>query len=248
MMRSANGPVLFDDADRLTDAIIGRTGKNLVLALPLGLGKANHVANSIFNRAAGDPSIALRIFTALTLGKPRAKRELERRFLEPISARLFDDYPSLAYSEALLENRLPPNIEVNEFFFLAGSRLNVPAAQRNYISANYTHALSYVLDRKVNVVGQLVAKRVRDGKTCYSLSCNPDITLDLLAARRAAQAILFSSARSTVSCHICRGMPSYRRRSSISFLKGRNPNSLFLPRRANRSIFRNTQRVFTSHA
>jgi Acetyl-CoA hydrolase/transferase C-terminal domain len=188
MMRSANGPVLFDDADRLTDAIIGRTGKNLVLALPLGLGKANHVANSIFNRAAGDPSIALRIFTALTLGKPRAKRELERRFLEPISARLFDDYPSLAYSEALLENRLPPNIEVNEFFFLAGSRLNVPAAQRNYISANYTHALSYVLDRKVNVVGQLVAKRVRDGKTCYSLSCNPDITLDLLAARRAAQA------------------------------------------------------------
>lgn len=187
-MRSANALIYFDDPDRLTEAIVGRIGKNIVLALPLGLGKANHVANSVFNRVAGDPSMALRIFTALTLGKPRPKRELERRFLEPISARLFDGYPALAYDEALLQNRLPPNIEVDEFFFLAGSRLNVAASQRNYISANYTHALRYVLDRKVNVVGQLVAKRVRDGKTHYSLSCNPDITLDLLDARRAGRA------------------------------------------------------------
>jgi acyl-CoA hydrolase len=187
-MRSANALIYFDDPDRLTEAIVGRIGKNIVLALPLGLGKANHVANSVFNRAAGDPSMALRIFTALTLGKPRPKRGLERRFLEPISARLFDGYPALAYDEALLHNRLPPNIEVDEFFFLAGSRLNVAASQRNYISANYTHALRYVLDRKVNVVGQLVAKRVRDGKTHYSLSCNPDITLDLLDARRAGRA------------------------------------------------------------
>jgi acyl-CoA hydrolase len=187
-MRSANALIYFDDPDRLTEAIVGRIGKNIVLALPLGLGKANHVANSVFNRVAGDPSMALRIFTALTLGKPRPKRELERRFLEPISDRLFDGYPALAYDEALLQNRLPPNIEVDEFFFLAGSRLNVAASQRNYISANYTHALRYVLDRKVNVVGQLVAKRVRDGKTHYSLSCNPDITLDLLDARRAGRA------------------------------------------------------------
>src|ERR1035437_794747 len=131
IMRSANALIYFDDPDRLTEAIVGRIGKNIVLALPLGLGKANHVANSVFNRAAGDPSMALRIFTALTLGKPRPKRELERRFLEPISARLFDGYPALAYDEALLQNRLPPNIEVDEFFFLAGSRLNVAASQRN---------------------------------------------------------------------------------------------------------------------
>ena len=70
---------------------------------------------------------------------------------------------------------------------MPGSRLNVAASQRNYISANYTHAIHYVLDRKVNVVGQLVAKRVRDGKTFYSVSCNPDITLDLLTARRAGR-------------------------------------------------------------
>jgi Acetyl-CoA hydrolase/transferase C-terminal domain len=184
-MRSRSPPVHFQDAERLTDTILGRVGKNIVLALPLGLGKANHLANAIFHRAAGDPSIALRIFTALTLEKPRAKSDLERRFLDPISARLFSGYPALAYDEALRERRLPTNIEVDEFFFLAGSRLNIEASQRNYISANYTHAIRYVLDRKVNMIGQLVAKRIRDGNTHYSLSCNPDITLDLLAARRA---------------------------------------------------------------
>jgi Acetyl-CoA hydrolase/transferase C-terminal domain len=186
-MRSGNAPVHFDDADRLTDAIVERLGKTIVLALPLGLGKANHVANSVFNCAAGDASIALRIFTALTLEKPRAKQDLERRFLDPVSARLFGGYPALAYGDAMRDNRMPPNVEVDEFFFLAGSRLNVAAAQRNYISANYAHAIRYILDRKVNVVGQLVAKQVRDGKTHYSLSCNPDITLDLLAARRASR-------------------------------------------------------------
>jgi hypothetical protein len=186
-MSNGNAPVYFDDAERLIDEILSRIGTNIVLALPLGLGKANHVANSFFNRAAGDDSLALRIFTALTLEKPRAKQELERRFLDPISERLFSGYPALAYGEALRDGRMPPNVEVDEFFFLAGSRLNVAASQRNYISANYTHAMRYIIDRKVNVVGQLVAKRVRSGKVSYSLSCNPDITLDLLAARRAGR-------------------------------------------------------------
>src|SRR6202023_372859 len=70
-------------------------------------------------------------------------------------------------------------------FCRAGTRLGIAAAQQSYISANYTHALGAVLQRGVNVVGQLVAKRVRDGATRYSLSCNPDIILDLLAKREA---------------------------------------------------------------
>jgi len=94
-------PVHFDNADRLTGTVVERIGKNIVLALPLGLGKANHVANSLFIRAAGDPSMALRIFTALTLEKPHPKRDLERRFIGPVSARLFDGYPALAYADAL---------------------------------------------------------------------------------------------------------------------------------------------------
>jgi acyl-CoA hydrolase len=179
MRRSGAGPVSFQDPERVADAIIARVGKSIVLALPLGLGKANHVANALFHRTAADGSIDLRIFTALTLEKPRGKGDLERRFVAPLAQRLFAGYPELAYAVAQRERRLPGNVKVDEFFFAAGTRLGIAAAQQNYISANYTHALRSVLDRGVNVVAQLVAKR----DTRVSLSCNPDITLDLLACR-----------------------------------------------------------------
>jgi hypothetical protein len=97
--------------------------------------------------------------------------------------RLFGGYPDLAYAQALHAGALPPNVQVNEFFFLAGKWLHVPFAQQHYISANYTHASSYLLARDLNVVVQLVAKRVVDGVARYSLSCNTDTTLDVLRAR-----------------------------------------------------------------
>jgi acyl-CoA hydrolase len=182
-MTRADAPAAFADPERVADDIIARAGKSITLALPLGLGKANHVANALFARAAADPSIRLRIFTALTLETPRGKSDLERRFLAPLAERLFAGYPQLAYTLALHAGTLPANITVDEFFFEAGTRLGIAASQQNYISANYTHALRYVLDRGVNVVAQIVAKRVRGSETRFSLSCNPDLTLDLLGCR-----------------------------------------------------------------
>ena len=187
MKRSRGSPDRFDDPDRVADAIINRVGKNLVLALPLGLGKANHVANALFARASNDSSIRLHIFTALTLEAPRGAPGLERRFVQPFAERVFAGYPELAYGAAQRAGTLAPNITVDEFFFQAGTRLGVAAAQQNYISANYTHALRYVLARGVNVVAQLVARRERGGETRLSLSCNPDLTLDLLASRAREQ-------------------------------------------------------------
>lgn len=183
MTRGGSEPIAFDDPQRIADEIIARVGKTIVLALPLGLGKANHVANALFARAAADPSLDLRIFTALTLERPRPRSDLERRFVAPLAERLFAGYPELAYAVALNEGRLPPNVKVDEFFFAAGTRLGIAAAQQGYICANYTHALRYVLERGVNVIAQLVAKRGRGGGTRFSLSCNPDLTLDLLACR-----------------------------------------------------------------
>src|SRR6266851_3987259 len=126
MTRSGSAPTQFEDTNRLADAIIARVGKKIVLALPLGLGKANHVANALFARAAADPSLDLRIFTALTLEKPRPRHELERRFVGPLAERVFAGYPELAYATALHDRRLPANVEVDEFFFQAGTRLAVP--------------------------------------------------------------------------------------------------------------------------
>src|SRR5439155_11991277 len=56
------------------------------------------------------------------------------------------------------------------------------------ISANYTHAAPYLLARGLNVITQLVARRVVDGAARYSLSCNTDTTLDLLRARAQGRA------------------------------------------------------------
>ena len=130
-----------------------------------------------------DPSIRLTIFTALTLTPPHAKSELEHRFLDPIAQRVFAGYPALDYATAIRAGKVPPNIEINEFFFEAGQWLNSPYAQQQYISANYTQALQCVLDRGVNVVGQLVAHRAEESPDPYSLSCNPDLTIDLLTLR-----------------------------------------------------------------
>ena len=176
-------PKLFSDPDDVAEDIIRDVGTNLVVGLPLGLGKANHVINALYARAVADRSIKLTFFSALTLEKPKPKNLLERRFIEPVIDRLFGGYPDLAYADALHKGALPPNIRVIEFFFLAGKWLHMPYAQQHYISANYTHAASYLLTRGLNVVAQLVAKRVVDGVTRYSLSCNTDTTLDILRAR-----------------------------------------------------------------
>jgi len=176
-------PRLFSDPEAIADDIIREVGTRLVVGLPLGLGKANHVINALFRRAVKDPSIRLTIFSALTLEKPKPSTDLERRFIGPVIARLFGDYPDLDYAQALHAGKLPPNIEVVEFFFLAGKWLGNAYAQQHYISANYTHASSYLLTRGVNVIAQLVAKRVVNGETRYSLSSNTDTTLDLMRAR-----------------------------------------------------------------
>lgn len=181
------GPRRFTDADALARAIVDRVGKDIVLGLPLGLGKAPHIANALYALAARDPSISLRIFSALTLEAPTPSSDIERRFLEPVIERTMGGYPAFAYADAQRKGELPPNIEVDEFFFQAGTRLGNADAQRSYISANYTHAARYLADRGVNVIAQLVAARDEDGERRYSLSCNTDLTCDLLAMRDAGK-------------------------------------------------------------
>jgi hypothetical protein len=50
MMHPAAGPEKFDDPGRLADAIVEKVGKTIVLALPVGLGKANHIVNALGKR------------------------------------------------------------------------------------------------------------------------------------------------------------------------------------------------------
>src|SRR3984957_18515332 len=104
MIHSGAGPARFSDPARLANSIVEKVGKTIVLALPLGLGKANDIANALYAKAAADSSINLTIFTALTLEARPAKSELERGFLDPIAQRLFAGYPPLAYAAAIHNN------------------------------------------------------------------------------------------------------------------------------------------------
>ena len=175
------------------EKLIAAVGKRLMVATPLGIGKPNHLLNELYRRAKADPSLELTIHTALTLQRPRAKSELERRFLQPMVERVFGDYPDLDYERDRAQQRLPANVHVIEFYFQAGKFLHNPAAQRDYISSNYTHVARDLLARGVNVVLQQVCAGIVDGRPRLSLSCNPDLSLDmargLLAQRRAGREV-----------------------------------------------------------
>ena len=93
-------PKLFSDPEAIAEDIIRDVGTDLVVGLPLGLGKANHIVNALYARAAADRSIKLTFFSALTLEKPRPSNLLERRFIAPVIERLFGGYPDLAYAGA----------------------------------------------------------------------------------------------------------------------------------------------------
>ncbi|HVS01659.1 MAG TPA: acetyl-CoA hydrolase/transferase C-terminal domain-containing protein, partial [Thermoanaerobaculia bacterium] len=177
-------PSRFRTPEEAVDFTLERVGKRVVLGTPLGLGKANHLVNAFWQRAMDDPSLDLTIYTALTLSRPRWGSELERRLVEPLSERLFGDYPELAWVEPLRRGELPGNARVREFYLLPGFFLDSPAAQRGHTSSNYSHVVRDVLDAGLNVLAQLVGAEEVDGAPRLSLSCNPDLTLDLVPRMR----------------------------------------------------------------
>jgi len=145
------------------------------LGAPLGLGKPNVFLNQLFDRLRVQPERQLELYTALSLDVPKPDGFLAERFLGIFLERHFGaDYPWLKYVRE--RHHLPANFRVYEFFTLAGSALSDSHAQRNHISLNYTHAASGLLDRGLNAIVQIVA---RDSSGRLSLSCNPDVTLDL---------------------------------------------------------------------
>ncbi|UXI02459.1 acetyl-CoA hydrolase/transferase C-terminal domain-containing protein [Photobacterium sp. TY1-4] len=167
----------FADVEQLVDRILETVGNQITLGVPLAIGKPVAFVNALYQRAKTDPRITLRIETGISLEKPVGKSPLEEKFLGPFIEREFAGVPDLDYLTDLRRNQVPANITVSEFFFKAGSFLNSPQ-QQNYTSTNYTHAVRDLLDKGVNVVAQLVAKRTVDGVTTYSLCSNSDLALD----------------------------------------------------------------------
>ncbi|HEY0681131.1 MAG TPA: acetyl-CoA hydrolase/transferase C-terminal domain-containing protein [Steroidobacter sp.] len=187
---SAATPLRFTAPEDCVEATLNRVGKHVVLGLPVAIGKPNTLVNAFVSRVAADPSLKLTIITALSLRAPQGRSDLERRFIDPFSRRVFGNYPELEYLRLMERQQLPANIEVLEFYLEPGAWLRNEHLQQHYLSSNYTHVARDALRRGLNVIAQQVAAPPPDeAPGLLSLGSNADMTADLLpqiAAMRAA--------------------------------------------------------------
>jgi len=179
-----NTPLVIPSIDAAVDAVLDRIPGDIVLGIPLAIGKPNPFVNALYRRIKANPARRLTIVTALSLEKPVGKSELEQHFLEPLVARVFSDYPDLAYVKDLRGPGLPPNIEVREFFMKTGDYLGNTAAQQNYISTNYTFVARDMLLQGMNVIAQAVASKgemdLANPDWRLSVSSNPDVVFEVI--------------------------------------------------------------------
>lgn len=174
---------VFTNLNQVTDEIFRRLGRDIKLATPLGLGKPNALLNAIYSRVKNEPGLRLKIFTALSLNPPELDSPLAGKFLEPFVERQWGlEYPKLQYALDAENGKLPKNVIVHEFYFKAGAALKSKSLQQHYQSINYTQVAKAVFDQGIQVMVQMIAKRGDK----YSLSCNPDVTLDLMELYRLA--------------------------------------------------------------
>jgi len=181
-----NGPPprQFAGVEDCVEQALSRIGQRIVLCTPIGAGKPVALVNEFYRRARADPRIELAILTGLTLARPRPRSELERRLVEPMSARIFGEAPEPAWVDPLRAGSLPANIRVQEFFMEPGAWLGSPLAQQSYASINYTHVARTVAAAGANVVAQQIALRPDSTGGRLSLGSNPDVTADLIPVLR----------------------------------------------------------------
>ncbi|MEN6348719.1 MAG: acetyl-CoA hydrolase/transferase C-terminal domain-containing protein [Syntrophomonas sp.] len=169
---------VYEDVQKCVDEVINHVGKDIVFGMTLALGKPVLFINELYRRAKEDPEIKLKIITSLALEKPRGHTEIEKRFLKPLADRVFDGFPEFDYMLDFRAGKLPSNVEFFENFSKAGGYLQDPLPQQNHIAAHYTHAARDAVNFGLNVFGQLIGYREIEGKTMYSMACNPDICLE----------------------------------------------------------------------
>lgn len=177
-------PRSLDGVGDCVEATLSKVGRRIVLCTPIGAGKPVALVNEFYRRAAADPRIELAILTGLTLARPVPSSELERRLVDPITAKIYGDAPEPAWIAPLRAGKLPPNVRVQEFFLQPGAWMHSPLAQQSYASINYTHVARRVLAEGANVIAQQVALRP-GGRV--SLGTNPDVTADLIPMLRARE-------------------------------------------------------------
>jgi pimeloyl-ACP methyl ester carboxylesterase len=109
--RRMAAPLVIDTLAQAVEHVLATVQGDIVLGLPLGIGKPNPFVNLLYRRIkamGGDAQPRrLTIITALSLERPEGKSELEQHFLAPLVERVFKDYPDLDYVKDLRAGELP---------------------------------------------------------------------------------------------------------------------------------------------
>ena len=189
MNRTGAGPVHFDDAARLADAIVERVGKTIVLALPLGLGKANHIANALYARAVADRSIKLTIFTGLTLGAAEAEGRSGAPLRRAVRAARVRRIPGAGLRHGD-PRRHRAGQRHRQRVLLRGRAMARLALRAAALHLGELHPRARAACSTAASTSWRNWSRIAraDSAHPFSLSCNPDLTVDLLALRRAGRA------------------------------------------------------------
>ena len=181
-------PAYYQDISKCVDDLIDHLGKEVILAIPLAMGKPNHLVNELYRRAKNDPSFQFTLITAVTLEKPTASNDLERRLLEPLVERIWGGFPDFEYILDLRKNNVPSNFTLIEFYNKTAGFTNCKHAKQNYLGSNYTHAIRDARIQRCNAMAQLIAKKEENGEIVFSMGSNPDTNLDALPIFKADQA------------------------------------------------------------
>ena len=175
----ASAPLITNSLDTAVDEIIQRCGPDIRLSTPLGLGKPAQLINALYHRVKGEPTLTLKIYTALTLERPKPGSGIKGKFLGPIFKRLFDGYVGMDYIVDARADQLPDNIEVFEFFVKSGGFIGIKQIQRRTVSSNYTHIARDMIDLGTNIITQIISAK-GDDLSQVSLGCNPELTLNVM--------------------------------------------------------------------
>ena len=195
----------FDNVEKAVDALIEKVGKRISIVMDVANGKPNYYINAIVNRAKNDPSLDVSIISALAPEVPTGKSDLEKRFYNLLSKRMWKDYPTLEYFKLVREKKLPPNIHIYEMYDKSGAILNEPLMQQNYCNFHYTLILRDLIVRDVNVAAGLFAKRILDdGKIILSGGSNTGLVFD---AAKAFKELRKEGKKTAIIGEVTNGMP-----------------------------------------
>ena len=100
----------INSIDAAVDHVLDTIPGDIVLGIPLGVGKPNPFVNALYQRIKANPARKLRIVTALSLERPVGHSDLESHFLAPLVERVFGNYPDLDYVKDSRAKALPANV------------------------------------------------------------------------------------------------------------------------------------------